>query len=442
MKQAAGLMEKDRVFFRCVWWGVLIAGLLVSVCAALFFWTPFAPTRSQAAARASSPKDSFISSPTSGPVGAVITVTGSNLTNFPGTMPPQPIQDGMSVQIGYITYQPILVPVCTPVTNGQVSSVQNHAFSGWFRWPASTGTGSFQVCALIGGNSNVFDAQGYAVVSDSAAQVKVAPTIPSAGKQVTVSGTNFVLGKSGFPADGATVNLFWRSLNGGSTLSLGTATSDESGAFTQTITVPAQAATGSYEIIASAGGGQPAVLSASTTFHVNGVTIAAVPTSTVQPSPTLTSSPTAAVTATVETQPGSQVSTSQNASGISPARSTGSSPILPVLLGGLLLTIMALVLGVLFVRRQRELAAAAASAASNGTASRFASSVGAGMAASGTTYGAGGLISQGPSAPNGAGAQPNISAMPFDPALAEAMRQAQVSMFITPRPPVNEKVPF
>ena len=31
-------------------------------------------------------------------------------------------------------------------------------------------------------------------------------------------------------------------------------------------------------------------------------------------------------------------------------------------------------------------------------------------------------------------------AVPFDPGLVEAMREAQVSLFATPRPPVNEEI--
>ncbi len=423
MKQAAGSREKSTALSSRVGRGSVATALLIALLAAVFAWGARAPVRSFASTHVEA-ENTFTSSPLIGPVGAVITVSGSNLS-YP---------DGTPIQIGYITYQPVMVPVCTPVTNGQSSPVQNQAFSGWFRWPTSTGTGTFQVCVLVNGSSTPIDANGYSVISASPPQVTVAPTIPSVGKQATVSGANFLPG-------GSSVKLFWRSANGGSPLALGTVTSDATGAFTQTFTVPDKLSTGSYSVTASSGSGQPAVLGASTTFHVNGITIAAVPTPTAQASPTPTVSPTVSATATATAQasptPVGQVQVTtpqQNSSGIS----NSSGLILPLVLGGLLLVIAALVAGILFVRRQRELAAAAATSG-GGPAPPGMFMMGAGAAYAPDAI-AGKTTLKRPSLPNGS-APRDTGPIPFDPGLAEAMRQAQVSIFATPRPPVKEEVP-
>ncbi|MGH2478699.1 MAG: hypothetical protein ACRDHW_03455, partial [Ktedonobacteraceae bacterium] len=279
MRQAASLIKKSIALSARAWRYSLAVALLIALLAAVFAWSALTPARTFAANHVAA-SGSFTSSPLIGPVGAVITVAGSDLRDPNGTQ----------IQIGYITYHPIMVPVCTAVTNGQSGTVQNRSFSGWFRWPTSTGMGTFQVCAMVGGDPTPIDANGYSVISASPPQVTVAPAMPSAGKQATVSGANFLPG-------GASVNLFWYSANGGSTLSLGTVTSDATGAFTRTITVPDRSSTGSYVVTAASGSGQPPALGASTTFHVNGITIVAVPTPTAQASPTLTASPTVSATA-------------------------------------------------------------------------------------------------------------------------------------------------
>ena len=424
MKQAASSREKSAATAlpRGAWRCSLVVVLLIALPTAVFALSSLRSTRTSAATHAAA-DNIFTSSPLIGPVGALITVSGTDLS----------YDDGTPVQIGYITYHPIMVPVCTPVTGGQSSPVHNHAFSGWFRWPTSTGTGTFQVCVLVNGSSTPIDANGYSVISASPPRVTVVPTIPSAGKKATVSGTNFLPG-------GSSVNLFWRSANGGSALALGTVTSDVMGAFTRTFTVPDRSSTGSYSVTASSGNEQPPALDASTAFRVNGITLAAVPTPTAQASPTPIVSPTvaAAPTATLQTSstPVSQVQaiTPQNNSGIS----SSSSLVLPLASGGLLLIIAALAAGILFVRHQRELAAAAASGAGGGPVAPDPLTMRIG-AAYGLDSIAGKPTLKRPSLPNDAMAR-DPGPLPFDPGLAEAMRQAQVSIFATPRPPVKEEV--
>ena len=193
--------------------------------------------------------------------------------------------------------------------------------------------------------------------------------------------------------------------------------------------MPDRSSSGSYVVTATSGSGQPPVLGASTTFHVNGITIVAVPTPTAQASPTLTASPTvsataaAAATVTTSSTPVGQVSAIQNTS----ATSNGSGLILPLALGGLLLIVAALVAGVLFVRHQRELAAAATAAPDAGIGGGPVSPNPIAMVAGAAfPYNSDGIAGKPtlkrPSLPNSAGMQGDAP-VPFDPGLAEAMRQ-------------------
>jgi len=424
MKRASGPARKGISLHTHSWRYVLAAGLVVSLLAAFFAFNaaPSAPVFASAHLPAS---PTLTSSPTQGPVGAVIAVTGSNVN--------QSYPNGTQVQLGYTTD----FFTCNAVADSQPGVIQNHSFSGWFRWPASTGTGSFGVCASIRGSDRPSIAGNYQVLSATPAQVSVAPTTLDAGKQATVTGANFL------PA-GTSVNLVWQTANGGQSLSLGTVSSDANGAFSQTFSVPSRASTGSYTVVATSGGGQPPTLSATTTFHVNGITIVAMPTPTAQPDPTAAPSPSPTVSATATKTSGALgTSQSTNANGNNGSTTSKASLLLPIGLIGLLLIVVALVVGVLVVRRQRALALVAASAdlATGMSASP--------MFAPGAVYQANALPPPGnpgmgrssmPAKMEASG-QGRAAIIPFDPGLAEAMRQAQVSLFATPRPPVGEEVP-
>ncbi|MEO7019213.1 MAG: hypothetical protein ABI234_03580 [Ktedonobacteraceae bacterium] len=417
MKHAASSTEKGISLPRHVWSYALAAGLLIALLAVLFPWHFLAPTHVFASAQVPT-KNTFSTSPSAGPVGAVIAVSISNVS-FP---------DGTQIQLGETT---VFSSSCTVVTDSQGGTVQNKSFSGWLRWPTSTGTGTFQVCAKAGTSTISAGFAGfYNVLSATPPQVTVAPTSPDVSKQATVSGTNFL-------PSGTSVNLLWHAANGGQTLALGTVTSDSSGAFTQTFTVPSRSSTGSYVVTATAGSGQPATLSATTTFHVNGITIVAVPTPVAQASPTLTASPTAPATATVSSTPVSQQTTSK----VSGSVPDSSGTILPLVLGGLLLIVVALVVSVLFVRRQRELAIAASGTSGTG-GPVWSDAPALGLGATNIVSRITGKTASMRSPLFNKTTAPDMAIIPFDPALAEAMRQAQVSMFATPRPPVDEKVPI
>src|SRR5260370_31235647 len=81
MKHAASPTEKGISLHRRSWRYLLIAGLFLSLLAVVLWLESLAPTRTFAALHAPS-KNNFTSSPTQGPVGAVIAVTSSNV-NYP-----------------------------------------------------------------------------------------------------------------------------------------------------------------------------------------------------------------------------------------------------------------------------------------------------------------------------------------------------------------------
>lgn len=425
MKHASDPTGKGISFYGYLWRFALVAGLCM--CALVVgFSAGSVSSPSALAASVLSSQRTFTVSPTQGPVGAVIVVSSS------GTF----LSNGTQIDLGYVSADG---STCHVVSGGQAGVVRNHAFSGWFRWPTSTGKGSFGVCIEVDGSP--YRVGTYTVLSATPARVTVSPTTPDAGKQATVSGANFL------PA-GTLVSLFWRSARGGQSISLGTVSSGSSGTFTHTFTVPSRASTGSYIVTGTAGSGQPPTLSAATTFQVHGITIVAMPTPTARPSPTVapTTAPTAPATATA-------TKTKQASGG---EKSGGKSGlILPIALGGSLLIALALVAGVLVVRKQRALVPTASDEFSWHGAPDPAL-----MSAGGYVPGAGALYQMGGAPPpessgmgyapgqHGPETQPTLimgqnngAAIPFDPGLAEAMREAQVSLFATPRPPVGEEVP-
>lgn len=357
------------------------------------------------------------SSPVQGPVGAVIVVTGVGV-NYP---------NGTQIDLGYSTN----FATCTAATDTQPGIVRNHAFSGWFRWPASTGSGrTFEVCAAVDGSNNPFVVGTYQVLSPTPPQISLSPTVPGAGKQAMVAGTNFL-------PPGTTVRLVWPAANGLASVLLGTVASNATGAFSQAITVPPHAITGTYSIEALAGTGQPPTMTASTTFRVNGIVIVAVPTPTVSLSPTAAAPSPAVIANSASHLPGGD-----QTAGNGNSASGKTKLLLSVALVGLVVVVAALIAGIVVVRKQRTLALAAPdtslwpavpSAAARG---EFAPA----------------LYQAGPQSPFGLSritrpqravspiVQKEWEPIPFDPGLVEAMRQAQVSLFVMPRPPVGAEV--
>lgn len=221
---------------------------------------------------------SISSSPSAGPAGTVVAVSGSGWF-----MPP----DGTRVTFGFGNSSS-----CNVVQNAQPGTLDEGSFSGWFRWPASSGLGPFTVCAVFGTNT-VIPVNFFNVLSLTPPQISLSTSMLSAGKPVTVTGTNYL------PA-GSPVQLRWQSVNGGNSITLASVTSDNNGAFTSTFTVPANTQPGAYMLSASVSSGMaglPPTLSASASFHINSPT--SPPGMTPTPNPTPTPRPTATPTVTV-----------------------------------------------------------------------------------------------------------------------------------------------
>lgn len=207
---------------------------------------------------------SVVSSPSSGPVGATIAISGSGLSD----------PDGEQVTFGYM-----IASYCSTVPDSQAGTLHGGSFSGWLRWPSGTPLGTYTICATFGATTAT--ANNYTVLSESAPQVSISPSILTAGTQATIAGSNY------FPA-GTTVQLFWETVNGSVQSGLSSTISNSNGSISRTFVVPAMSlASGSYKIVALVGGGQPPTLSSSATFTYN----APAPTPTPTPSPTPSPSP-------------------------------------------------------------------------------------------------------------------------------------------------------
>ena len=245
---------------------------------------------------------SAVSSPSSGPVGAVIAVCGSGWSS---------IADGTHVSFGYSTNSNC-ASNNTIVQNGQMGTMQGGSYSGWFRWPTNTSLETYTVCAFIA-NIAAPPANPYTVLSTSPPQLMITPTQIHPGQTVTVSGSNFLPG-------GTFVSLAIQPANGGTSQSLGSTVSNSNGSFSISKTIPGNSL-GSDTVVANAGAGQQPTLSASVTFTVNNLptpTPGQTPTVVVPVgmTPTAVATPTAtatAITATPTSASGATpVSTQQN----------------------------------------------------------------------------------------------------------------------------------
>jgi len=426
MERTSGPQGKGIFLHRQFWLCVFFVSLFAVLLAPLFL-ASFTPVF---AAPLSPAKNTFAASPTQGPVGAVIVVSGNEVF----------FSDGTRVDLGYTVDD----KTCTIVGGGRTGVVQDGSFRGWFRWPAGTGTGSFGVCATA--NAFTFKVGSYQVLSASVPRISMTRPSLQAGKQATVSGAHFLPG-------GTRVNLIWRSTLGGQSIVLATAISSGSGAFSRSFIVPARSSTGSYVLSAIVGSGSPPTLSASTTSHVDGITIVAAPTPDAHISPTATAAGRIVATATP------RVVTKQSANA-SDETANKMGLFVSFALGGGFLIVLALGTGVLFIRRQRRRADVndptsgpllwpeATSMISGGISGGPISGPGAFTPWSGTMYPGGYSPFGSPgmeympvqrvTAPHAA--LNKTITIPFDPGLAEAMREAQVSLFVTPRPPVHEEI--
>ncbi len=115
------------------------------------------------------------SSPSSGPVGTTISVSGSG---WGGT-------NGTSVSFGYVGE----APAVHIVADSQSGALSGGSFSGWFRWPAGTALNTFHVCAMLG---NVMEVAGsFSVLSSSPPAVSISPSTLVPGTHATITASNY-----------------------------------------------------------------------------------------------------------------------------------------------------------------------------------------------------------------------------------------------------------
>jgi hypothetical protein len=317
----------------------IVAAMLLSL-AALFFTATPATAQGDVTANVAS-------SPSSGPVGTTITVSGSGWT-----MP-----DGTQVSFGYMDVE----SYCLIVPDSQEGILSGGFFSGWFHWPKGTLLSTYTVCANVGGTTAT--ANTFSVLSASAPQISITPTTLTAGQQATITGANF------FPA-GTAVQLFWETVKGSIDFGITPVTSNNNGSISRTFTVPATALPGgSYMIEAVVGGSQPPALSASAPFTYTTPVLNPTPTPSHTSTPTL--SPTAAATkgttptvssttpAATQNPTTSQTpvinttsNDSSNAGGSTPPNQPGSVLLIAGVIGSLVLLITLLAI-VLLIRHKK-----------------------------------------------------------------------------------------
>jgi hypothetical protein len=322
----------------------------VMLCLAALFFTA---TRlvSPAHAIKGTLTESIGSSPSSGPVGATISVSGSGW----------PDPDGEQVSFGYM-----IASYCSIVLDSQGGTLQSGAFSGWFHWPGGTPLATYTVCADVG--STTVTANTYTVLSESAPQISISPTTLTAGNQATITGSNY------FPA-GTTVQLFWQAMNGTVDFGIDSTTSNSNGSISRTFTVPnTTLSSGTYMILASVGGSQPPTLSSSVTFTYNATTPGPSPTPSPGPDPTPTKNPSPTATS-VHSTPVATSTIGSTTPAVTQNTGTGQTPtsnttgngntgnttatdqpdsiFLIVVIGGSLVLLIAILVIALLIRRKK-----------------------------------------------------------------------------------------
>src|SRR5579862_4559127 len=122
----------------CLRWAVLpvalrVVGVVTLCVAAMSFLTFYSIPRANATGLSRIMTGTISSSPSTGPAGTTIRVSGSG---WGGT-------DGTPVSFGYVVNS-----ACSIVGDSQNGSLNNGSFSGWFRWPSGTALNTFRVCAM------------------------------------------------------------------------------------------------------------------------------------------------------------------------------------------------------------------------------------------------------------------------------------------------------
>ncbi len=235
------------------------------------------------------------SSPSSGPIGATISVNGSGLAPA-----------GASVVFGYSTNANCATGFNAANTSNSNPTVQaNGSFSGWFVWPSETAVGPYTVCVEISSASNTIyaTASSYQVLSTSAPSVSVDHSSYKVGDNISVTGSNF------YPSGTAvTIKLEAPGRSHASTLG-NPVTTDKNGSFSHVYKAPGSP-TGTLVIVATGGSGSlPPLQATSSQFDIKKIATATpippppVLVATTTPAPALTDTPTAAPSPTVAPTP-------------------------------------------------------------------------------------------------------------------------------------------
>ena len=339
---------------------ICVTASVVFCLAALFYSTTHFVTRVHAERALATGNVS--SSPTSGPVGATISVSGSGW--------PEP--DGEQVSLGYM-----MAAFCSTVPDSQASTFKSGAFSGTLHLPNGTPLGTYSICANFGSTTAI--ANTYTVLTESSPQISISLPMQPGEQQATVAGSNY------FPS-GTTVNLYWETTNGNVILTITSAVSNSSGLISRTFLIPTSIASGSYKIVATVSG-QPA-LTSSATFTYNAPTPTPTPTPTPSPTalpasdptPTKHVSPTAVATAAILTPTsgatslvGSQNTGQTPSSGTTSSNNSNTNKLTSIVLIGSITGVFAILaiilIIVLYIRRKKarsqQIAAAVGSTQNN-----------------------------------------------------------------------------
>jgi hypothetical protein len=230
----------------------------VVFCLSVLFYSTTRFVTTAYGERAFIPK-SVSSSPSSGPVGSTISVSGSGWDE----------PDGEQVSLGYM-----IATNCSIVLDAQASTFESGSFSGWLRLPNGTSLGTYSICATFGNTTAV--ANTYTVLTESSPQISISFSTQAGKQQATISGSNYL-------PSGTTVNLFWETTKGSVIFTITPAVSNNNGLISRTFIIPTTIASGSYQIVANVGGQQP-TLSSSVAFTYK--TLIPTPTPIPTPSPT------------------------------------------------------------------------------------------------------------------------------------------------------------
>lgn len=253
----------------------------------------------------SSDTGALSSSPSSGPTGTTISVSGSGWS--------QP--DGTPVSFGY-SDQASNCKTVTHVADSLSGSFNAGSFSGWLRWPLGTALGTYTVCATF--SSTTYNAGYFTVLSTSSPQVSISPSALKENQKVTITASNYL-------PSGTAVTFYWATTSHTIVRTINSATSNSAGSAQISYTVPVTSlVSGQYLVEAVGGSGQQAPLFSSASFTYSRPTPTPSPTPSPTPAPTQNPTPTMTATVTATATPSATAGASPTA-GTTPTNTTSQA---------------------------------------------------------------------------------------------------------------------